>query len=1097
MSDSSKAVFLSYASQDAEAARRICEALRAAGVEVWFDQSELRGGDSWDAKIRKQIKECALFVPIISANTQARAEGYFRLEWKLAVDRSHLMADDAHFLFPVVIDETRDATARVPDKFRDVQWVRLNVKDTPETFAARVGKLLNGGLEAGRPRPAERGSAFAKASADKEGAASPKNDKPAWFKYTMAIGGMLIGLAYAFRGTWQPPRHDEPKAPVTSSSVQAEVDSLRSRIHADQWTRADFEATTPTIDRLIQAEPDNGDAWALRSIINSLEVTRNLDSGTQPLEIGKTAAERAQRLAPNSPLAELALGFHLTAMISRGGDVQAARPHIERGVRGLPAETLTRYAELTSPWLGYQFDDVERSAHAWLAADPHASFPAWILAQEHMVRRQAAEAVPWAEQAATDGDVTGARSLVTLFEIRYYLQADLAAGRAALDRIPTGMRSNHRVAFSRWLLAMAEHRWDQALQELAHVPDTMLSDRVYHGPKALLAGLSQQAAGRPEAAHAQFQESERLLRPELARDPDNQELHAVLALTLACLGRPADARGELAAVEPLMSGREPSVYTGQVIALIAQTHGLLGEGQPMATWLRRLFTAPSSHPFTPASLRLDPRFQGFGADASLQALLTEFAGLDPSPVAAAVKVAEKSVAVLAFANLSDDKNNEYFSDGITEELLNVLAKIPDLKVSARTSAFYFKGKEVPIPEIAKQLGVAYVVEGSVRKSGDKVRITAQLIKAADGFHVWSDTFTRDLKDIFAVQDEIAGVIARNLQLKIDAQGGSLRGAINTAAYEEYLIGRALVNSGTTTGMTEAIGHFRLAVKAEPGLTAAWVQIAQSYMYLSRWGGLLGEAEWAEAHQAIERAVALEPDSPDVLLALGWMRRTADWNWRGAEQALRAALRLRPDHADTLAALGVLLANIGQEPEATALARRAAELDPLNAATQMDLLGIFYSYGRFADAERAGRRALELAPGSQVVRSWLAMSLIGQGRLADAAAEAQLEPEPFSREAARIMVAIKGGQADAARAALHEFEKKADAANGAANSYAYLGFLWGWFGDDEQGLAWITKARAIRDPSIAWSRTPFYARLSHHPRWPEFLRSIGLADEQLK
>src|SRR5438045_3835882 len=122
MADPSKAVFLSYASQDAAAARKICDALTAAGVEVWFDQSELRGGDAWDQKIRRQIKDCALFVPVISANTNARAEGYFRLEWKLAVDRSHLMADDAHFLFPVVIDDTPDATARVPDKFRDVQW---------------------------------------------------------------------------------------------------------------------------------------------------------------------------------------------------------------------------------------------------------------------------------------------------------------------------------------------------------------------------------------------------------------------------------------------------------------------------------------------------------------------------------------------------------------------------------------------------------------------------------------------------------------------------------------------------------------------------------------------------------------------------------------------------------------------------------------------------------------------------------------------------------------------------------------------------------------------------------------------------------------
>jgi formylglycine-generating enzyme required for sulfatase activity/dienelactone hydrolase len=138
-----KAVFLSYASQDAEAARKICDALCAAGVEVWFDQSELRGGDAWDAKIRKQIKECALFVPIISANTQARTEGYFRLEWKLAVDRSHLMADDAAFLFPVVIDDITDATARVPDKFCDVQWMRVLTADAPAAYVARVRALLS------------------------------------------------------------------------------------------------------------------------------------------------------------------------------------------------------------------------------------------------------------------------------------------------------------------------------------------------------------------------------------------------------------------------------------------------------------------------------------------------------------------------------------------------------------------------------------------------------------------------------------------------------------------------------------------------------------------------------------------------------------------------------------------------------------------------------------------------------------------------------------------------------------------------------------------------------------------------------------------
>src|SRR5450432_1938132 len=168
MSDTGKAVFLSYASQDTEAAKRICEALRAAGVEVWFDQSELRGGDAWDAKIRRQIKECTLFAPVISANTNARPEGYFRLEWKLAVDRSHLLADDHPFLFPVAIDDVTEATARVPDRFRDVQWTRLRLDETPGELAGRVAKILSGASA-----PPQRSSRL-------EDRRARRRDQPAW-----------------------------------------------------------------------------------------------------------------------------------------------------------------------------------------------------------------------------------------------------------------------------------------------------------------------------------------------------------------------------------------------------------------------------------------------------------------------------------------------------------------------------------------------------------------------------------------------------------------------------------------------------------------------------------------------------------------------------------------------------------------------------------------------------------------------------------------------------------------------------------------------------------------------------------------------------
>ena len=231
MSEPSKAVFLSYASQDAEAARRICEALRAAGIEVWFDQSELRGGDVWDHKIRQQIHDCGLFMPIISAHTDARTEGYFRLEWKLAVDRSHLMADDAAFLIPVVIDATPDATARVPEKFRTVQWTRLPAGETPAAFAERVSALLAG---TAHPTPARATDATLQTRIPAS--------RPGRTKALVAIG-LLAVSAIALLSWWQmtrPPAGAEHKAATPAASKIPEH-SIAVLPFADLSARKDQE----------------------------------------------------------------------------------------------------------------------------------------------------------------------------------------------------------------------------------------------------------------------------------------------------------------------------------------------------------------------------------------------------------------------------------------------------------------------------------------------------------------------------------------------------------------------------------------------------------------------------------------------------------------------------------------------------------------------------------------------------------------------------------------------------------------------------------------------------------------------------------------
>ncbi|HVU16014.1 MAG TPA: TIR domain-containing protein [Candidatus Didemnitutus sp.] len=1107
MSEPFKAVFLSYASQDAEAAKRICEALRAAGIEVWFDQSELRGGDAWDQKIRRQIRECALFVPIISPNTDARPEGYFRLEWKLAVDRSHLLADDHPFLFPIAIGDVKDATARVPDRFRDVQWTRLRMEETPVELAARVSRLLETGRVSSTNEKGTSDSSAAKAgfgdpALHPGGKRMKRDDRPPWLRYAWSVVGLVLALYYGIISpVWRTKNRNpaDNHKPVPAATVPddndeqegaEEIAAVRAKLRPDSWTRADFEAFSASVDRLIKDYPENGEAWALRGIANSLLVIRNLDSGTKPLEVGREAAERALRLAPKSPYAELSLGLHQVAMISRGSDARVPRERIDHAFAQLPKTPLTRYAEVTSYWLGYQFEGSEKSCLAWLQAEPKASFPAWILAQLHVVRREPDEAIKWSEQASSDPDITGTRALVTMFEATYYLKGDLAASRAVLDRIPPGQRTVHRVLACRWLLAMAEKQYDQALQELNRLPESMMRDRIYHGPKALLAGLAHAAAGRTDVAQGQFATAERELRDELGQDPDNEELRAVLALDLACLGRSDDAKRELSVVEPLLSGQDPSVYVSQPVALVAQAHVVLNDIEGAMPWLKRLLTQPSSLTFNLTSLAQDPRFGSVATDPRVLAL----AG---NPPAVASAVDSHSIAVLAFANLSDDKANEYFSDGISEELLNVLAKIPALKVAARTSAFYFKGKDTPIPEIARQLGVAYVVEGSVRRQGTKVRITAQLIKAADGFHVWSDTFTRELKDIFAVQDEIAGLVAQNLELKIGAATAPAR-EVNPEAYEAYLAGRSAEARADMPSLLQAVKSYERAVAIDPKLAAAWIQLAATHLQLGRWGGAPTTESWREARTAIDRAQELEPDSPDMLVALGWIRRTCDWNWKGAEQAFRRAMALRPGHAETLSGAAVLLFNIGKTAEAFQFAKEAVRLDPLNPSAQIDLSIMFALSHDWAEAEKTTRRALELAPAGVGYHSILAWSMIMSKRYAEADAEIARDTDIVEKANASGQLAIARGDRAGAQRALAQLQEVARTNPDASDLQQSIAWICAPLGDADAAFAALERSRASRDPSMSWLRNSIFLEpLYSDPRWNVLLHQIGLADDQLK
>ena len=348
MSASNKAVFLSYASQDAEAARRICEALRAADVEVWFDQNELVGGDAWDAKIRKQIAECALFVPIISANTNARGEGYFRLEWKLAVDRSHLMAHDQPFLLPVVIDETSDAAARVPPEFRAVQWTRLAPGaskgflggEAAAAFAARVKRLLGGEPPASAPR--------ATAPAIPR-IALPTPARSPVFRPWIAAAAVALAAVLIFWQPWRKPAAGTGAQFVAKTTASTEVQALLTKINAivDQeadCTREDWALAESMAEQAVKLEPGNASAWACYANAAAGLFEFFTDRERSPLPDALSRARKAVNLAPDAADAKFALANCYRLKSTTAGEAEAllrellqSRPDDRRILRSLAA----------------------------------------------------------------------------------------------------------------------------------------------------------------------------------------------------------------------------------------------------------------------------------------------------------------------------------------------------------------------------------------------------------------------------------------------------------------------------------------------------------------------------------------------------------------------------------------------------------------------------------------------------------------------------------------------------------------------------------------------------------------------------------------
>ena len=464
----------------------------------------------------------------------------------------------------------------------------------------------------------------------------------------------------------------------------------------------------------------------------------------------------------------------------------------------------------------------------------------------------------------------------------------------------------------------------------------------------------------------------------------------------------------------------------------------------------------------------------------------------PSPVAAALPSSgDNSIAVLPFVDMSQAKDQEFFSDGLSEELLNLLAQVPQLRVIARTSSFAFKGKEVGIADIAKSLSVAHVLEGSVRKSGDTLRITAQLIRTADSSHLWSETFDRQMTDVFKVQDEIAAAVVAQLKVRLlpAQQVTNSHRTANTEAYNQFLLGNQFFKRNSIEGYGLAVAAYQKAIALDPDYAVAYVGLAYAQYFAADYAATPEEnvAGRERAMAAAEKSISLAPDLGEAYSARAKMRSILSWDWAGAETDYKKALALEPGSARTHRDYAQLMQSLGRLPEAIAASRKATELDPLSSGAWTNLAGIYiFSPNSYQEARAALDRALALNPESSFAKITLVLVELLEGRALEALAVARTSGNVWSQVGVALAEYTLGHPAQS-QAALDELITK----YGHDSAYQ-IAEIHAWRGEVDKAFEWLERAYAQRDGGLMLIKTDVLLKpLWNDPRFAAMVKKLGL------
>jgi serine/threonine-protein kinase len=455
-------------------------------------------------------------------------------------------------------------------------------------------------------------------------------------------------------------------------------------------------------------------------------------------------------------------------------------------------------------------------------------------------------------------------------------------------------------------------------------------------------------------------------------------------------------------------------------------------------------------------------------------------------------VSNKSIAVLPLVNTSGDPGNDYFSDGLSEELIAVLAKIPGLKIIGRSSSFLFKGKSDDSRTIGEKLGVANLLEGSVRRQGERVRIVAELINAADGRELWSDTYDRELKDVFAVQSEIAVAVTDQLKIKLlgaPAKSDAAPSNDNLAAYNALQQGTFYFRLSTEEGTRKATKFYGEAIRLDPNyalahanLSSAWRQLGATWL-----GGAEANEAYAKARNAAQTAVSLAPNLAAAHEALGFLLLTPDLDFAAAETEFRKAGKLAPADAGPKSALGFLFIAEGRLAEAENMTRQTLALDPLGVTRYLNLARILIGGGRYDEAEAALRKAIELQPAAARLHAYLTTIDVLRGNATAALADAQLEPKGFWQDYALALAQQAQNDRATADATLQRLIHE-DAVSGPFQIAAVYGLR----KEPDKMFEWLERAYTGHDSGLTQLLvTPFILNYKNDPRFAAFCRKLKL------